>query len=572
MKALDLFKSMGSKDINSEILEVADYIYTQTTLKPMSKTVFFLSRILLQRKYNLTQDNYLSFINSHNISDDYDFWDIYNNLTENNRKYLLDKIDNIFSSSGTDILGNLFNSLIHGKFEAGEGLGSFLTPDEVVKPTVILANYLMDKYNIEINDSYIGDITGGTGNFLLHFYELHPELSTKNLKIYDQSSLHLSFANINFLLQYNNIPATYWTQDSLTDKSIEVGKYCCLLTNPPFGSNTYTLNYKIDKEYKDIIGIKDKTDPTWLFLIKNLDILSNRGILAIVLPNGVYQSKKFVDLLKLYESKNNCLLSIPFIFDLPVDTFSFAGTVAKTGVLFIMKNIKCDGTSHYNITSIGFRKKGSNKIHTQNKYYDIVDKIIHNKSENMLYDWRKLEYLHNTIQGESNHSIKVSNLSVRVKKYIKEENFNYIHIPVDAVDDYGIIHFNQCLLNKMPKSKPIKCQRGDILVSCLNPRIWRVVKIPNIKNIQWNCSSEFIVLRPKKDSDNLFAILSSNEIKNKALLLAKGTSASRQRINKDDFLNIDVNIQKKKNVDTLKYEQLHQYLYEYINSQSNTQL
>lgn len=571
METLNLFDAVEN-DINSEILDIADYIYTQTTLKPMSKTVFFLSRILLQKKYNLTQGNYNDFINKYNINDDYDFWNIYNSLTENNKKYLSDKIDNILSLSGTDILGNLFNSLIHGKFEAGEGLGSFLTPDEVVEPTVLLTSYLIKKYHIEFDNNYIGDITGGTGNFLLHFYKLHPEILIKNLKIYDQSSLHLGFANINFLLQFNNVPTTYWTKDSLTEQCISEEKYCCLLTNPPFGANTYTLNYIIDKEYKDAIGIKDKTDPSWLFLIKNLDILSSKGLLAMVLPNGVYQSKKFVDLLKIYEKKNNCLLSIPFVFDLPVDTFSFAGTVAKTGVVFIMKNIKCEETYHYNVETIGFRKKGNKKQKTKNLYSDIVDKIIKNKNDANSYNWKNVDFLHNNATEVKNNNVKIRDISIRIKNYISSESSDYIHIPVDAVDDYGIIHFNQCLINKMPKSKPVKCQSGDILVSCLNPRIWRVVRIPNIQNIKWNCSSEFIVLRPKEKSDSLLTVLSSNDIKNKALSLAKGTSSSRQRINKDDFLNIEIDFQQIKIIDVSKYEHLHQCLFEYISSQLNTQL
>lgn len=567
MEQFELFNNYNLENINKTILDIADYIYTKTHLKPMSKTVFFLSRILLQRKYNLNTINYNSFISKYNIKDDYNFWEIFENLSDENRNYLLSKIDNLLYLSGTDILGNLFNTLIHGKFEAGEGLGSFLTPDEVVKPTVVLANYLIKLYGIDITTSLIGDITGGTGNFLLHFYQTNRNINIKQLKIYDQSSLHLGLANINFLLQENDVPNTHWTTDSLTEKKIylEKNKYSCLLTNPPFGMNTYYIKYNLDIDYKKVIGIKNKIDPSWLFLLKNLEILSSKGLLAIILPNGIYKSKKFIEILKLFEKKNKCKLSIPFLFELPIDTFSLAGTVAKTGVIFITKNLDIDKTNYIIIEQIGFYKKCNNKVKSFNQYMDIVNNIVNNNfCYNSRYFWKDVEYLHEYVKQYSTNTKKLSDLSILVKEYVNNELGNYIHIPVDAVDEYGIIHFDKCLINKMPKSKPIKCNSGDILVSCINPRIWRVVKIPYIKNINWNCSSEFIVLRAKKDKNELFMYLLSKDVKDKAIKLANGTSSSRQRVNKKIFLDIDINLDNKNNIDINKYDQINMSLYEYI--------
>ena len=533
----------------------------------MSKTVFFLSRILLQRKYSLNIINYNSFISKYNIKDDYNFWEIFENLSTENKTYLLSKIDDLLYSSGTDILGNLFNTLIHGKFEAGEGLGSFLTPDEVVKPTVMLANHLIKVYRIDITKNFIGDISGGTGNFLLHFYQMNRDINIKQLKIYDQSTLHLGLANINFLLQENDVPNTYWTIDSLTEEkiSLEKNKYSCLLTNPPFGMNTYDIKYDLDVDYKKVIGIKNRIDPSWLFLLKNLEILSYKGVLAIILPNGIYKSKKFIEILKLVEKKNNCKLSIPFVFELPIDTFSLAGTVAKTGVVFITKNLDIDKTNYIIIEQIGFHKKCNNKVSSFNQYMDIVNNIVNNNfCSSSSYFWKDVEYLHEYVTQCNTNTKKLSDLSVFVKEYVNNEFGNYVHIPVDAVDEYGIIHFDKCLINKMPKSKPLKCNSGDILVSCINPRIWRVAKIPYIKNINWNCSSEFIVLRAKKDKNELFMYLSNKDVKDKALKLANGTSSSRQRVNKKMFFSIDINLDNKNDIDINKYDKINMNLYEYI--------
>lgn len=86
------------------------------------------------------------------------------------------------------------------------------------------------------------------------------------------------------------------------------------------------------------------------------------------------------------------------------------------------------------------------------------------------------------------------------------------------------------------------CQPGDILVSCINPKIWRVTIIPSIPGT-WSCSSEFAVLRPKKptDTSTIFVALLSEEFNRQAILLAKGTSSSRQRIKKESLLTLRIN-------------------------------
>ena len=196
---------------------------------------------------------------------------------------------------------------------------------------------------------------------------------------------------------------------------------------------------------------------------------------------------------------------------------------------------------------------------------DIVNNIVNNNfCSSSSYFWKDVEYLHEYVTQCNTNTKKLSDLSVFVKEYVNNEFGNYVHIPVDAVDEYGIIHFDKCLINKMPKSKPLKCNSGDILVSCINPRIWRVAKIPYIKNINWNCSSEFIVLRAKKDKNELFMYLSNKDVKDKALKLANGTSSSRQRVNKKMFFSIDINLDNKNDIDINKYDKINMNLYEYI--------
>jgi hypothetical protein len=72
-----------------------------------------------------------------------------------------------------------------------------------------------------------------------------------------------------------------------------------------------------------------------------------------------------------------------------------------------------------------------------------------------------------------------------------------------------------------------------VLVSCINPRIWRVAVVPELPG-NWTCSSEFVVLRPRKtvDSWSLAVALHHPSVRDAVQRMAGGTSSSRQRVPK----------------------------------------
>jgi len=98
------------------------------------------------------------------------------------------------------------------------------------------------------------------------------------------------------------------------------------------------------------------------------------------------------------------------------------------------------------------------------------------------------------------------------------------------------------LISNSPTTKPLLCKPGDILISCINPKIWRVTIIPNLAG-SWSCSSEFAVLQPINFANtvSLFLSLISEDFIQQAVLLANGTSSSRQRINKITLLDLRIN-------------------------------
>jgi hypothetical protein len=110
----------------------------------------------------------------------------------------------------------------------------------------------------------------------------------------------------------------------------------------------------------------------------------------------------------------------------------------------------------------------------------------------------------------------------------------HAHISVLFIDSLGTIDLASSLTYR-PTTIGLRCRPGDIIVSCINPRKWRVALIPNLNDIAWSCSSEFAVLRPKSSdlAVPLFLQLVSKDIIHYVKKLVNGTSSSRQRVQKE---------------------------------------
>ena len=140
------------------------------------------------------------------------------------------------------------------------------------------------------------------------------------------------------------------------------------------------------------------------------------------------------------------------------------------------------------------------------------------------------------------NSFSLKNNSVLVKEYSKDFNKkNNFHISILDIDETGYINFERIIQND-PITKPLICKPYDVLISCINPRIWRAAIIPEIYEYTWTCSSEFAVFRTSNynESIKLYFSIMQKHFREQALTYAKGTSSSRQRINKAELLNISL--------------------------------
>jgi hypothetical protein len=113
-----------------------------------------------------------------------------------------------------------------------------------------------------------------------------------------------------------------------------------------------------------------------------------------------------------------------------------------------------------------------------------------------------------------------------------------LHISVLDIDATGLIDVVAASRNR-PVTAGIACEPGDVLVSCINPSIWRVAVVPRLEGISWSCSVELLVLRARAGRDPwaLGLALHHGSVISAVRALAGGTSSSRQRVEKERVLD-----------------------------------
>jgi hypothetical protein len=554
-----------------ELLSLADYLYVHSNIKPYSRVIFILSRLIALNSDLKNIDNSQSILNA--------LMQKYPDLLEEqdyNAEYIFEligkdfiKIKNIvlkileLAPKGTDTLGLIFNTLLRGKFEAGEGLGTYLTPEEVVKIMVNISIFYYKKYNKNNNKIIFSDITGGTGRFIYEFNNICKSHKINyHAIIADQSKFSLDLAKINFILSGDiNKVSIINVKDSMIDNQIAKysNKINIICTNPPFGTNKYIFSSELKSVFSNnelrltnMTCTNSKIDPAALFLLKNFKLLSKNGIMSIVLPDGVLYSNLLYNIIR--QPIDDCYFNILAIISLPVVTFSLGGTVAKTSFLVVHKSLKKVESRIYvdSANHIGFLKKGNKKIIDKygNELERIEQNILSNNISNGIYKDIKSAFKKdcrdNNILGKNNN--------ILVKEYLKyPKNGEYFHISILDIDETGYINFEK-IINNSPITKPLLCKSNDVIISCINPRIWRATIIPNIDNYNWTCSSEFAVFRCNNIDESIkfyFSVMHNN-FREKALSFAKGTSSSRQRINKKDLLSISLVPPTKRQIEELR--------------------
>lgn len=567
------------------LLDIADFVYAHTSLKPVSKALFLISRCLCVAKLGGRAtdaaglcEQYIqvrSSMGNVTLGDDFDFTMVVSECKPHVPRIMTAVYRVCELTRSTDSLGLVFNTLLRGKFEGGEGLGTYLTPEEVVTPMVDMLLKVVGRQAIDqLSPSgglLYGDICGGTGRFVyaiarrLESIGLDRGRVEQSARLFDQSLMAVDLCKLNFLFEGMG-PEFYQVGDSLTSPRVSElrSRFLLLATNPPFGAKKYRWSPELAAALPggtlagiSMTGRGNAADPSELFFVRNLDLLADGGALAIVLPDGVVQSNRFRKAMVSYERARQCNLHVAALVSLPPVTFAMGGTVAKTSFAIVQKGGPLDGPAYVAVAHhVGFTKRGRARTDDPagNDLLQIADEFgsAGPKVGRLVGCWRDHETLssagsmHPVATAVATASAPPGQPLSSLVKLVRKYGFGTTvgsrgwHVSVLDVDATGLIDVIAVSRNA-PKSRGIECKPGDVLVSCLNPKIWRVAVVPMLPGV-WSCSPEFAVLRPNDPADAWIIALAffHPTVVTAVQAMAKGTSSSRQRVPRDRLLTVNL--------------------------------
>jgi type I restriction-modification system DNA methylase subunit len=508
------------------------------------------------------------------------------------------------TSESFEFLNEAFSHFIRDNFRQNIEDAQYMTPSEVVNYMVDLGlSRLKNKNLSRSNIPIICDPSCGVGSFLAQFYRCWSvkEGMRSPLVLVGQDKVdrmaRLSVLNL-ALFGIDN--ANIYRGNSLQIGSpldSYIGKCDLILTNPPFGAKfscaeiarhgfdffPYLHNY--------IQNRKGYIDSELLFLDRYLSLLKPGGIALSVLPDSVISSAGLPAYLREQIQKNWTIRSIT---ELPAVTFAQAGTRTKTCVLELEKEPYKNGTVFISkVISLGFevssrkgvpykKPEGINELKSlfesmsvdSNKSESSNLKIISSSpscvavTQSILADesWTPSHYssgrlitLQKMESFQDRDDFDVFNLDSLVTVTSKTrwgipKSESSKCISVLHVGDFGSLNIRE-LVDYAPKTPGKSCGPGDILFSRINPRIPRVLVVPDLQ-FELSCSTEFEVMKARSgySAYEIMLLLLSEDAQNQIRSLTSGTSSSHNRIKTRELLSIKFAIPKRGTPMRKKYD------------------
>lgn len=277
-----------------------------------------------------------------------------------------------FSKTSTDVKGNAFQKFIYTHQRGSRG--EFFTPTPVVKLSIELLDPTLDEKII--------DPACGSASFLMEALEhIRKKMQTtshceieKVLRRYigekvfgiDINPDLTRITKMRFILQFDGENGILTADSLLPFQEIKLAardsnlnkellslqeSFDILLTNPPFGSKgkitqkkilqTFKLGHKWKKNethWAETNELSDGVQPEILFIERCLDLLNDKGRMAIVLPDGILENTSQGYIRDFINSRAKLLA----VIKLPPETFIPYGTGIKASVLFLQKLKKND--------------------------------------------------------------------------------------------------------------------------------------------------------------------------------------------------------------------------------------
>ena len=288
-------------------------------------------------------------------------------LDANSVAYVVGELQNYcLIEAERDIIADAFETFIGHALKGGQG--QFFTPRNVVKMMVDILD--------PDDEDLIIDPACGSGGFLIealrhvwrkldaegekyhwnksNLQEEKMEVALNKIRGIDKDYFLSKVAKA-YMAIIGDGKSGIFTEDSLdvpknwgqaTRQKIDLDKFTVLLTNPPFGSKIpvrgeeklkqFELGHKWKFDKKAGVWekgkLKDKEAPQILFIERCLQLLEDKGRMAIVLPDGIYGNNQLGYIRKYLLGKARLVA----VIDVPLETF-MPNTSTKTSILVLQK-------------------------------------------------------------------------------------------------------------------------------------------------------------------------------------------------------------------------------------------
>ncbi|MDQ3022454.1 MAG: N-6 DNA methylase [Bacteroidota bacterium] len=507
--------------------------------------------------------------------------------------------DNDNKTYNFDMLNESFGHFVRDNFRNHIEDAQYMTPVEVVDLMCNIALHdLKSENHVNHTENFtICDPCCGVGSFLSAFYKKNREyniIDSSKLRIIgqDKVSRMVRLAKINMLL-FNNFNHLISNGNSLVGSSSldkYKGQVDLILTNPPFGAKFKSEELKIDAKnhfplLHDLIFKNNSNfDSEILFIDRCISLLKPNGKLLAILPDSVISSSGLNSILR-FRLLNTKSLNIKGLIELPAVTFAQAGTRTKTSILYLEKLVKEKSKKYIFVAqseNIGFEvsskkgttlkiEKGENDLLKIFDFYKNNNFSFNGSEEKVLNEYPscvliKSELINKKSWTPSHFNARKFQLIKKLKKNNSEVELlklkdavefltnarkkEYIENGSKCISVLHILNDDNLNYEEMmsynPKFAGTVCKTGDLLFSKINPRILRVLVVPDL-GCHLTCSSEFEIMDSKIEINNygIKLLLMSPSVQTQINYLTSGTSSSHNRIKSHDLANVLIPFPKK---------------------------
>lgn len=486
------------------------------------------------------------------------------------------------STDPLDVVNEAFGHHVRDNFRSNTEDAQYMTPPEVVDFMIEIAKHelLNDIEKYKCNEHLVVcDPSCGVGSFLVSWHRLYerdlinyPEIPQPMIIGQDKVDRMARLGKANHIFsgfESDKIYVGSSIEDGTPISQFD-GKVDLILTNPPFGARFNIEELRSTScdsvPFFSSGNTSAKTiDSEDLFIERYLTLLRPGGLCIVVVPDSVISAKGPSSLVRQLLARSAELIAV---IELPPVTFAQAGTRTKTTIIAFRKCLKPRKDQNVFFAeahSLGFevsKRKGVSlkRLEGKNELIPILSSFQNRKhfdsDSGTFADWkiinptaldawtpRRFRSLKNNSSGlPENIEFKTIPLYDLVKAREKRKPQPYssdtYFISILHVIGEGILDI-PTMIGYRPITPGIPITPGSIIFSRLNPRIPRVMVVPDLGR-PLLCSSEFEILEPVEGiSPYAIAFLMlSGPVQAQIATLTAGTSASHSRVRPDEIRKI----------------------------------